>query len=89
MEVICLQEEAFYSLIDKVTDYIKEKHSIREDKWISDEEAMRILRISSRSTLQKFRDEGRIRFTQPATKHILYERASIDEYLEKNARETL
>lgn len=45
MQVICLQEDAFYELLDKVVERIKEKHNIKEDKWISGEEAMRKLRI--------------------------------------------
>jgi hypothetical protein len=40
MNVICLEDEAFYALIEKVIIRIKEQNSIREDKWISNEEAM-------------------------------------------------
>lgn len=46
MEVICLQDEAFYAMIERVIDRIKEKTSVKSDKWISGEEAMRILRIT-------------------------------------------
>jgi hypothetical protein len=53
MEVICLEDEAFYALIDTVVSRIKEQHSIREDRWISGQEAMQKLRISSKTTLQK------------------------------------
>jgi hypothetical protein len=86
MNVICLEDEAFYALIEKVLSRIKEQNNIKEDKWISDEEAMRKLRITSRTTLQKLRDEGKIRFTQPAKKIILYDSDSINEYLDKNAK---
>jgi len=88
MEVICLEEEAFYALVEQVVHRIKEKKGAKEDKWISGEEAMRILRITSKTTLQKLRDEGKIRFSQPEKKLILYDVESIYEYLEKNARET-
>ena len=44
MQVICLEEEAFYQLIDKVVDRIKEKNNIKEDKWLSPEEAMEKLK---------------------------------------------
>ena len=88
MEVICLEEEAFYALVEQVVQRIKEKKGIKEDKWISGEEAMRKLRITSKTTLQKLRDEGKIRFSQPEKKIILYDVDSIYEYLEKNARET-
>ncbi|SNZ01297.1 helix-turn-helix domain-containing protein [Flagellimonas pacifica] len=88
MEVVCLQEEAFYALFDKVIEYVDAKRLDMPDKWIDGEEAKRILRIKSASTLQKLRDEGKIRFTQPQKKIVLYDRDSIDEFLEKNAHET-
>jgi len=88
MEVICLQDEAFYAMIERVIDRIKEKASVKSDKWISGEEAMRILRITSKTTLQKLRDEGKIRFTQPEKKIILYDAVSINEYLGKHTNET-
>ena len=65
MEVICLEDEAFYALLEQVVQRIKEKEGIKEDKWISPEEAMQKLRITSKTTLQKLRDEGKIRFSQP------------------------
>lgn len=87
MEVICLQTQAFYALVEEVVDRLAKKE-IREDKWIDTDEAMRLLRIKSKTTLQQLRDEGKIRFSQPQKKVILYDRASIELYLEKNARET-
>jgi hypothetical protein len=88
MEVICLQDSAFYLLIEKVVERIKQKNGIKEDKWISGEEAMKKLRITSKTTLQKLRDEGKIRFSQPEKKLILYDVDSINEYLEKHAQNT-
>ncbi len=88
MEVICLQDEAFYALIEKVVARIKEKQGVKQDKWISGEEAMKILRISSKTTLQKLRDEGKLRFSQPEKKIILYDNDSINEYLGKHVNET-
>jgi hypothetical protein len=88
MEVICLEDNAFYALFDKVIGYIKEKNGVTEDKWISGEEAMQKLRITSKTTLQKLRDEGKIRFSQPEKKIILYDIHSIYEYLENNTKDT-
>lgn len=31
MNVICLEDDAFYALVDKVVDRIKEKNNIKED----------------------------------------------------------
>ena len=89
MEVICLQDQAFYLLIEEVIERIKEKQNITGDKWISGEEAMAKLRITSKTTLQKLRDEGKIRFSQPERKLILYDLDSINKYIEKHAKNTL
>lgn len=88
MEVICLQDQAFYALIEQVVKRVKEKNGVTEDKWILGDEAMQKLRITSKTTLQKLRDEGKIRFSQPEKKRILYDVQSIYEYLEIHAKET-
>ena len=49
MQVICLQDEAFYALLDQVVQRIKQTQGIKEDKWISPEEAMKKLRITSKT----------------------------------------
>ena len=88
MDVICLEDLALYKLIEEILKAIKEKNGIKTDRWISGEEAMEKLRISSKTTLQKLRDGGSIRFSQPQKKVILYDAQSIELYLEKHARET-
>ncbi|MBE2288969.1 MAG: helix-turn-helix domain-containing protein [Chitinophagaceae bacterium] len=88
MEVICLQDEAFYTLIERVVERIKDKNTSKADKWLSGEETMKMLRITSKTTLQKLRDEGKIRYSQPEKKIILYDLDSINEYLNKNAKST-
>ena len=88
MEVICIEDVAFYKLLEEVVKRIKEKNDVKEDQWLSAAEAMHKLRISSKSTLQKLRDEGKIRFSQTLRKNILYDSQSIDEYIEKHAKST-
>ena len=88
MEVICLHDEAFYTLIDKVLERVQQQQAVREDKWISGSEAMKKLRIQSKTTLQKLRDEGSIRFSQPERKIILYDSDSISDYLSRHTKET-
>ena len=88
MEVICLEDEAFYTLIERVVKRIKEQEGIKEDKWISTEQAMDKLHIKSKTTLQKLRNEGRIRYSQPDKKIILYDLDSLNEYLEKHSKDT-
>ena len=86
MQVICLEDEAFYTLIEEVIARLKEKHNLKEDKWHSADQAMEKLKIKSKTTLQKLRDSGRIRYSQPEKKLILYNADSINEYLEKHAK---
>lgn len=89
MNVICLEDEAFFALTEEVYERLKNKFGGKDDKWISDDEAMRMLRITSKTTLQKLRDEWKIRYSQPQKKIILYDRESIEDYLEKHARNPL
>ncbi|WP_077923528.1 helix-turn-helix domain-containing protein [Spirosoma sp. 209] len=88
MEVICLHDEAFYALIDKVLERVQYQQAKKEDKWISGSEAMKKLRIQSKTTLQKLRDEGSIRFSQPERKIILYDSDSINDYLSRHSKST-
>lgn len=87
MQVICLEEEAFYALIEQVVARLQDKFGEKE-KWISDVEAMQLLKIKSKTTLQELRNQGKIRYSQAKKKNILYDRDSIMEYLEKNAKNT-
>ena len=91
MEVIVLQSDAYYKLLNEMKEAFKE--AIREEKsnaqnsnfdWVCKEEAKKLLGVKSHTTMQKFRDEQLIVFSQSG-KTIKYSRKSIDEYLNKNA----
>ena len=88
MNVIAMEEEAFYTLIDQVMIRLDKKKGATPEKWISCDEAMQKLRIKSKTTLQKYRDQGKIRYSQLDKKHILYDLDSINSFLALNARET-
>ncbi|WP_428068177.1 helix-turn-helix domain-containing protein [Chryseobacterium gambrini] len=88
MEVICLQDAALYALVDKVLVQLRTEHNKTENKWLNTEEAMQLLNIKSKTTLQNLRDEGKIRYSQPQKKIILYDRDSINVYLEANTHKT-
>ena len=87
MEVVCLETKAFYDLIDEVVQKMMKQHK-EKPRWLSGEEVMEILKISSKTTLQKLRDEGHIRFSQPMKRIIVYDRQSVLDYLDKHSRET-
>ncbi len=53
MEVICLEDAAFFNLFERVINHVKEKPGAKPDKWISGEEAMKMLRITSKTTFRR------------------------------------
>ncbi len=88
MQVICLEEEAFYTLLDKSIEYLESKRDNSPRKWIGESEAVSMLDGVSKSTLQRMRNNGDIGYTQPSRKIILYDRDSINEYLERHAKKS-
>ena len=83
----CLEDPAFHALIDEVTNRVIAANK-KPDKWISGEEAMKMLRISSKTSMQKLRDEGKVKFSSPLAKGFLYDSDSILELIEKSAHKT-
>jgi hypothetical protein len=84
-----MDSEAFMQLLDETVSYIKKAHGLsNKNRWIQSSEAKNILGLTSNTTLQKLRDEGKIRFSQPMHKVILYDRESIMEYLDHHAKNT-
>lgn len=84
MDVICLQEDAFFELFERIVKHMEQKHDKKSVKWIGGKEAMSMLNITSKTTLQKLRDEYKIIFSQPQKRIILYDRDSINDYIEKH-----
>ena len=64
--VICLEDKAFKAVIDTVVKYLKEEHGIKESKWISPEQAMHKLNISSKKTLH-----NRANVSQPLIRRVV------------------
>ena len=89
LQIYSLEDEAFWGLITEVITFAKQQIGENEKPdWIGREETMDILGISSPTTLQKLRDEGKIRFSKMSDRHILYYRESVLEYIESKAQET-
>ncbi len=85
MDVIVIETEAFYKLVEEVIDRVQPR---QREKWILEEEAFAMLGIRSKTSLWELRTKGKIRFSQPSKKIILYDRDSIESYIEKNAKDT-
>ncbi len=86
--IIMIEEGDLEVLAEQIAQrLLANKKEGNKERWITADEAMRLLGIKSTTTLQKYRDEGLIRFSQPSKRIIQYDRFSIDEFLEKNAKE--
>lgn len=85
MDVIVIETEAFYKLVEEVIDRVQPK---QKEKWILEQEALSMLGLKSKTTLWEMRTKGEIRYSQPSKKIILYDRESIESYLENNAKNT-
>lgn len=87
MEVITIESQALFRLIKEVVNRIKDEQHITENRWITAEAAMLKLGIKSRTTLQRLKNEGKIRYSQER-KITLFDAESIDAYLQKFSHET-
>ena len=87
MQVITIQSEAFQEIINKL-DEIKTKVSEQKNKqpltdvWLDNQQVCDLLKVSTR-TLQTYRDEGFISFSQIGSK-IYYKASDIENHLNKH-----
>lgn len=88
ISIICLEEPAFYALVETVCNRLIPQNASERNRWIPANEAMALLNIKSKTSLQQLRDNGKIRFSQPQKRVILYDRISIEAYLEKHSKNT-
>jgi len=86
IEVICLDSPALKGLIDEVATRLKIEFNGSFDTWISEEEAKQLLRIQSKTTLHKYRIEGKIDARKLSSKQILYRRDSIMSFIENSPK---
>jgi len=85
---ICLEDPAFYQLVDRLVERIKQQENIKEDKWLTIDEAMTLLHVDSKTTFLKIRDAGNLEFSKVTERVILYSRNSITAYIESQSHKT-
>ena len=83
---ICMDEEVYYDLKEGLLTRLRQINNIQHDPWITANEALQLLSISSQTTLKKFCDSGHIRVSKITEKIVLYERQSILDFLERNVK---
>lgn len=75
----------FYQLIKQVYERLKQEDSKQTDSdFIGEKEAMKLLGITSKSTLQKYRDHSYITFYKLSSRKILYSKSSIESFILNN-----
>ena len=86
-KIICFEEQSIKLLVSEVLDQVKKEKVIKQDHWIDEKEAMELLKIKSKNTFQKYRDEGEgIDYRKISAKHILYRRSSILNFIENSPK---
>lgn len=91
MNVITIESDAFrqimdkmQSLEDKFIELKMEADSPLSERWLDNPDVMMLLKISKR-TLQSYRDEEKIPYSQVGNK-IYYRASDIEKFLKKNYR---
>ena len=76
-EILHLQPGDLEELAQRVAELLQQKFSQLGDEWINEQECMSLVGISSKTTLLRLRQEGRIRYSQPYKRVIMYDKNSI------------
>lgn len=83
--LIQTDSETFYKIIKYVFERLKnEDKKEKNSDFIGEKEAMKLLGISSKTTLQKYRDQSLITFYKLSGRKILYSKNSIETFILKN-----
>ncbi len=83
--LVLFTEEEFNELkakLDLLIEFSRCQIGIKEKEWLSNEDVMKLLHIG-KSTLQNYRNCGKIKFSQVGRK-IIYNYSDIKLFLEKN-----
>ncbi|PHN04345.1 helix-turn-helix domain-containing protein [Flavilitoribacter nigricans] len=80
--VICLESGTFRALVKELAKELKDE----VDPFIDEKEAMRLLRITSKTTFQKYRDSGDIDYRIVSGKKYLYRRRSVVDFIENSPK---
>ncbi|WP_036824809.1 helix-turn-helix domain-containing protein [Polaribacter sp. Hel1_85] len=85
-KIVIEELERIFTQLSEMTSILKGQII---NKWIGKEEAMKLLGIKSKTTLQKLRDENKIIYSNVNAKIILYDIESIAAYLNEKSNKNL
>ena len=93
MQVITIESDAFAQIMEKLNNlenkFIELKGKSENplsEKWLDNQDVMLLLRISKR-TLQTYRDNNTIAYSQIGHK-VYYKSSDIDKFLNKNYKKS-
>ncbi|QSE99186.1 helix-turn-helix domain-containing protein [Fulvivirga lutea] len=88
MNQICLEKDfvirAVTNIIDQTCPSYKDKP---KSPWVSAKEAKELLQISSDTTLQNFRNQGKLTYAKVTPKTIIYSLESINQYIKSKTHD--
>ncbi|HZX74072.1 MAG TPA: helix-turn-helix domain-containing protein [Cyclobacteriaceae bacterium] len=87
MEVITIESQAYKELLAQLQQIKSQLDSLKkmaplEDTWLDNNEVVQLLKVSKR-TLQTYRDDGKLSFSQVGSK-IYYRSSDIDNFLKRH-----
>ncbi|MCQ4142263.1 MULTISPECIES: helix-turn-helix domain-containing protein [unclassified Chryseobacterium] len=83
--LIQTDSETFYKLTKYVLERLRSEQKKEKDSdFIAEKQAMELLGISSKTTLQKYRDLSLITFYKLSGRKILYSKSSIEAFILSN-----
>ena len=88
MDVIIIESEAYKMLLAEMKKTVRETvHEVAHPKsdWIGEKEAMLLLGIKSKTTLQNLRDAQEFKFSRHG-RIIRYSHKSVLAFLERNSK---
>ena len=80
--MILMTEEEFDRKLELQYQKFLQVHK-KKPEWIDEKEALELLKLK-RTSLWKLRSSGKILYSAISSKHLLYSRSSIMEFIENN-----
>lgn len=76
-------QETFFKLLDVFYKRIKEENSLDGEEFLSEIEAMKMLKITSKSTMFSYRANG-LPFHQIGRKVLIYKRSDLEAFINRH-----
>jgi hypothetical protein len=75
-------------IANRLAELLQDKFAIQSQQWINEQEVMDMTGLKSKGAILKLRQQGKIKYTQPYKRIIMYDKKSILDFLKNHVRET-